>query len=81
MIASKIGTDDILNIGTDGKLEAVLPNYSAIKSVKSLVTRAKKRYPRKDGMTYAFKSERETNTVTIKVVKQEKNEKSNNNQT
>lgn len=71
MIVSKIGTDDIDNIGTSGKLVVTLPDDSAVKSIKSLISRAKKLRPRKDGMTYTTKSDTATNTLTIEVVSPE----------
>ena len=68
MIASKIGTKDIKNIGTYGKLIATLPNYAAVESAKNLVTRVKARYPRPDGLTYTTSVDKSTNTITIEVV-------------
>ena len=71
MKASTIGTDDIVNIGSFGKLKVTLPSITAVKSVKNLVTRARAIYPRKDGLTYTTKTEKGTNTITISVVKPE----------
>ena len=69
MIANKVGTDDIVNIGSFGKLKVTLPDFAAVESVKNLVTRAKARHPRKDGLTYTTKVDKMTNTITIEVVK------------
>jgi len=71
MIANKVGTDDIVNIGSFGKLTVTLPDYAAVESVKNLVTRAKVRHPREDGLTYTTKVDKMTNTLTIEVVKPE----------
>ena len=71
MIANKIGTDDIRNIGTGGKLTVTLPDYAAVESIKNLVTRAKVRHPREDGMTYTTSVDKKTNTITIEVVRPE----------
>ena len=71
MIANKVGTDDIVNIGSFGKLTVTLPDYAAVESVKNLVTRAKVRHPREDGLTYTTKVNKMTNTLTIEVVKPE----------
>lgn len=71
MIASKFGTEDIINIGTYGKIKVTLPDFATVESVKNLVTRAKVRHPRVDGMTYTTTVEKETNTITIAVVKPE----------
>jgi len=68
MITNKIGTKDIINIGSYGKLRATLPNYAAVESAKNLVTRAKARHPREDGMTYMTSVDKKTNTITIEVV-------------
>lgn len=68
MIADKISTNDIQSIGTGGSLEVKLPNYKACISAKNLVTYTKNAYPRKDGMTYSCNINRETFTITIKVV-------------
>ena len=68
MIANKIGTDDIVNIGAYGKLKVTLPDYAAVESAKNLVTRAKARYPRKDGLTYTTGVDKKTNTIIIEVV-------------
>jgi hypothetical protein len=69
MTANKVGTEDIINIGAYGRLKVTLPDYAAVESVKNLVTRAKARYPRADGMTYTTCVEKETNTITIEVVR------------
>lgn len=71
MISNKVGTEDILNIGVNGKLKVTLPNYAAVESVKNLVTRAKARYPREDGMTYTTCVDKKTNTIVIEVVNPE----------
>ena len=71
MIASKIGTEDIINIGAFGKLKATLPDYAAVESAKNLVTRAKARYPREDGLTYTTSTDKATNTILIACVKPE----------
>lgn len=71
MIASKVGTEDIINIGAFGKLKVTLPDYASVESVKNLVTRAKARHPREDGLTYTTGVEKKTNTLTIEVVRPE----------
>lgn len=71
MIASKVGTEDIINIGMFGKLTVTLPNPKAVESVKNLITRTKYLYPREDGLTYTTNTDKKTNTITIKVVKPE----------
>lgn len=71
MVASKIGTEDIINIGAFGKLKATLPDYASVESVKNLVTRAKARHPREDGLTFTTSVEKSTNTITIEVVRPE----------
>ena len=71
MEASKVGTEDIINIGAFGKLTVTLPNYAAIESVKNLVSRAKARYPREDGLAYTTSVDKSSNTIIIKVVKPE----------
>ena len=65
MVAERIGTSDILNIGIGGRLEVILPDYKAIESAKVLVTRCNLRYPREDGMVWRTKFNREKNMLTI----------------
>jgi hypothetical protein len=65
MIAERIGTSDILNIGVGGKLEVVLPDYKAVESAKVLVARCRLRYPREDGLTWRTTFCREKNMLTI----------------
>jgi hypothetical protein len=69
MVANKVGTDDIVNIGSFGKLTVTLPDFAAVESAKNLVTRAKARHPREDGLTYTTKVDKMTNTITIEVVR------------
>ena len=71
MRADKIGTEDILNIGAFGRLKVTLPSFAAIESAKNLVTRAKARYPRKDGLTYTTSVDKKENTIIIEVVNPE----------
>ena len=71
MIANKVGTKDIKNIGAFGKLIATLPNYAQCESAKNLVTRVKARHPRPDGLTYTTSVDKATNTITIEVVRPE----------
>ena len=71
MIASKVGTEDILNIGAFGRLKVTLPSFAAVESAKNLVTRAKVRHPREDGLTYTTGVDKKTNTLTIEVVRPE----------
>lgn len=71
MVASKVGTDDIINIGAFGKLTVTLPDFAAVESAKNLVTRAKSRHPRTDGLTYTTSVDKKTNTITIEVVSPE----------
>lgn len=68
MDASTIGTEDLKNIGTNGQLKVRLPSPTAVKTVKNKISRVKKIYPRKDGMTYTYETDRKTNTITVKVV-------------
>lgn len=71
MVADKISTNDIQGIGVGGSLEVTLPDYKACMSAKNLVTYTKNMYPREDGMTYTCSINRETSTITIKVVASE----------
>lgn len=71
MIATKVGTEDIVNIGAFGKLKVTLPDYAAVETVKNLVTRAKVRHPRQDGLTFTTGVDKKTNTITIEVVRPE----------
>ena len=71
MVANKVGTEDIINIGAFGRLKVTLPDYAAVESAKNLVTRAKARHPREDGLTYTTSVDKKTNTITIEVVKPE----------
>lgn len=71
MIASKVGTEDIINIGAFGKLTATLPTPAAVESLKNLITRIKYVHPREDGLTYTTKVDKKTNTITVEVVKPE----------
>lgn len=68
MVADKISTTDIQCIGKYGVLEVTLPDYKACMSAKNLVTYTKNMYPREDGLTYTCSINRETNTITIRVV-------------
>ena len=78
MIAVQFGTDDINNLGSYGKAVVTLPDYGAVESVKNLVTRAKTRHKRKDGLTYTTKVDKKTNTITIMVVRPEDVNRNNN---
>ncbi len=69
MVANKVGTEDITNIGAYGRLKVTLPNFAAVESAKNLVTRVKSRYPREDGLTYTTGVDKKTNTLVIEVVK------------
>jgi hypothetical protein len=71
MVSSKVSTSDINNIGSFGKLVVTLPDYAACETAKNLVTRAKSRYPRQDGLTYTTSIDKATNTITIEVVRPE----------
>lgn len=71
MVVNKVSTTDINNIGSFGKLVATLPDYAACETAKNLVTRAKARHPRADGLTYTTSIDKSTNTITIEVVKPE----------
>jgi len=71
MIANRVSTTDIINIGAFGKMEVTLPNFAACESAKNLVTRAKARHPRKDGLTWTCHIDKKTNTITIEVVRPE----------
>ena len=71
MIATKVGTEDIVNIGAFGRLKVTLPDYASVETVKNLVTRAKVRHPRQDGLTFTTGVDKKTNTITIEVVRPE----------
>lgn len=71
MIAERVGTEDIKNIGIYGKLKVTLPSFAAVESAKNLVTRIKARHPREDGLTYTTCVDKKTNTITIEVVRPE----------
>ena len=75
MVADKISTSDIQGIGIGGSLEVKLPDYKACMSAKNLVTYTKNMYPREDGMTYTCSINRDTYTVTIKVIDPESKRK------
>jgi hypothetical protein len=68
MVADKISTNDIQSIGKYGTLEVKLPDYKACMSAKNLVTYTKNMYPREDWLTYSCSINRDTHTITIKVV-------------
>ena len=74
MVADKISVNDIRSIGSGGTLVVTMPNYRACMSAKNLVTYAKNMYPRTDGCTYSCSIDRNTFTITIKVVESVKNE-------
>lgn len=76
MVSAKISTTDIQKIGTNGSLEVSLPNYKACISAKNLVCYTKLAYPREDGMTYTCSIDKDTNTITIRVVSLESIKKS-----
>ena len=71
MVADKISTSDIRGIGKFGSLELTLPDYKACMSAKNLVTYTKNMYPREDGLTYTCSINRDTHTITIKVIEPE----------
>lgn len=71
MKAERLSTKDIQSIGKYGVLEVTLPDYKACMSAKNLVTYTKNMYPREDGLTYTCSIDRETHTITIKVVEPE----------
>lgn len=71
MVADKISTTDIQGIGVGGSLEVKMPDYKSCISAKNLVTYTKNMYPREDGMTYTCSINRDTFTITIKVVSPE----------
>lgn len=58
-------------MGAYGTLVLTMPNYKACMSAKNLVTYTKNMYPREDGLTYTCSINRDTNTITIKVVDKE----------
>lgn len=68
MKADRLSTNDIQGIGKYGVLEVTLPDYKACMSAKNLVTYTKNMYPRWDGLTYTCSINRDTHTITIKVV-------------
>lgn len=65
MVAERISTADILNIGMNGKLEVQLPDYAAIEVAKNLVSRCNVRYPRKDGGRWRTSVDRKTFKITV----------------
>ena len=65
MVAERIGTSDLLNIGVGGKLEVILPDYLAVCSTKALVSRCNLAYPREDGLVWRTTYNREKKTLTI----------------
>ena len=71
MLVNKVSTEDIKNIGSYGKLIATLPDYAACEVAKNLVTRAKVRHPREDGLTYTCSINKKTNTITIETLRPE----------
>lgn len=71
MVAERLSTNDIQSIGKYGTLEVTLPDYKACMSAKNLVTYTKNMYPREDGLTYTCSIDRDTHTITIKVVEPE----------
>ena len=71
MKAERLSTKDIQSIGKYGVLEVTLPDYKACMSAKNLVTYTKNMYPRLDGLTYTCSIDRDTHTITIKVVEPE----------
>lgn len=71
MVANKVGTEDIINIGSFGTLKVTLPTPAAVESTKNLITRAKYLHPRADGLTYTTCVDKKTNTITISVVRPE----------
>lgn len=74
MVADKISSKDIRQMGRGGVLTATLPNYRACMTAKNLVTYTKNMYPREDGLTYTCSIDRDTSTITIRVVEPEKDE-------
>lgn len=71
MVAERLSTNDIQSIGRFGTLEVTLPDYKSCMSAKNLVTYTKNMYPREDGLTYTCSINRDTHTITIKVVEPE----------
>lgn len=65
MVAERLTTKDIRNIGQGGALEVILPDYAAVESAKVLVSRVKLRYPREDGYTLRTEFNRTKNSITI----------------
>lgn len=68
MKAEKITIYDIMGIGKDGILTVTLPSYIAAVSARNLVQYVRDAHPREDGLTYATKIEKGSNTLTIRVV-------------
>lgn len=68
MVADRISSNDIRAMGSYGVLSVTLPDYKACMCAKNLVTYTKNMYPRDDGLTYSCSIDRDTNTITIKVV-------------
>lgn len=71
MKADRISTNDILNIGTGGKLEVMLPDYKAVCTAKTLVSRCNLAYPREDGQVWRTAFCREKNMLTVYLEKKE----------
>ena len=65
MVAERVTTDDVRNIGAGGRLEVILPNYAAVEAAKVLVSRVKLRYPRDDGYTLRTRFDRKRMSFTL----------------
>ena len=68
MVADKISTNDIQNIGSGGTLEVKMPDYKACMSAKNLVSHVRKMYPREDGKYYFCSVDSKKFTVEISVI-------------
>lgn len=68
MIADKITTEDIQNLAK-GILKVTLPDYRACRSAMSMVTYTKDTWVGEDKPSYSSTIEKETNTITITLVK------------
>lgn len=63
-----VSTKDIQELESNSTLIAILPDYKACVSAKNIVTYTKNMYPRKDGLTYSCSINRDTHTITIRVI-------------
>lgn len=68
MVSDKITTEDIQNLAK-GILKVTLPDYKACRSAMSMVTYTKDTWEGDDKPSYYSTINKETNTITISLVK------------